>query len=105
MEEKVKVQQKGDRLLFSFESPQDKKKVFRGGAWSFDKTSVILEDYDGIIPVTAVPMRHVQYWVKIEGIPLAFEEPYNFKLIGDLLGGFLDYDKDLFKQGVVLIFL
>ena len=49
---------------------------------------MILEDYDGIIPVTAVQMRHIRYWVKIEGIPPAFEEPENFKLIGDLLGGF-----------------
>ncbi|KAK9911859.1 hypothetical protein M0R45_035742 [Rubus argutus] len=81
LEKKVKVQEKGTRFLFSFESFRDKKKVLR------------------------VPMWHVRYWVKIEGIPPAIEEPENFKLIGDLLRGFLDYDKALFKQGVVRVFL
>lgn len=49
--------------------------------------------------MNAVQIRHVCYWVKIEGIPPMFEEPENLKLIGDLLRGFLDYDKDLFNIG------
>lgn len=61
LEKKVKVQEKGTRFLFSFESFRDKKKVLRGGAWSFDKAPVILEDYDGIIPITVVSLRHVRY--------------------------------------------
>jgi hypothetical protein len=32
LEKKFKVQEKGNRFLFSFESLQDKKKVLRGGA-------------------------------------------------------------------------
>lgn len=46
-------------FLFSFNSLQDKKKVLKGGAWSFDKVLVILEDGDGIIPMNIVPMRQV----------------------------------------------
>lgn len=79
--------------------------MLRGRAWSFDKAPVILEDYDGIIPMTTVLMQHRRYSVKIEGIPPAFEEPENFKVIIHLLGGFLDLDKALFKQCVVWIFL
>lgn len=96
---------KVDLFLFSFDSVRDKRKVLRGGAWSFDKAPVILEDYDGMLPLADVPMRHLRFWVKVEGISPAFEEPANFKLIGDLLGGFLDYDKRMLQQGIVRLFI
>ncbi|KAK9901849.1 hypothetical protein M0R45_001908 [Rubus argutus] len=80
--------------------PLDSSLVLRGGAWSFGKAPVILEEYDGMLPLVAVPMRHLRFWVKVEGISPTFEEPVNFKLIGDLLGGYLDYDKMMLRQGV-----
>lgn len=36
-------------------------------------------------------------------IPPRYEVPKNFKLIGNLLGGYIDYDKTEFKKGVVCI--
>ncbi|KAK9938895.1 hypothetical protein M0R45_015607 [Rubus argutus] len=44
-------------------------------------------------------------YVNIKDICPANEEPTNFKMIGDLLGGFLDYDKPLFSKGIVRIFI
>jgi hypothetical protein len=105
LEKRVRVQAKGDLFLFSFDSVRDKRKVLRGGAWSFDKAPVILEDYDGLLPLADVPLRHLRFWVKVEGISPAFEEPANFRLIGDLLGGYLDYDKLMLRQGTVRLFI
>lgn len=105
LEKRVRVQEKGDLLLFSFDSERDKRKVLRGGAWSFDKAPVILEDYDGMASLVEAHLRHIRFWVKVEGISPAFEEPANFRLIGDLLGGYLDYDKMKFRQGIVRLFI
>lgn len=35
-------------FLFSFDNLWDKNKVLRGGAWSFDKAPVCLENYNGL---------------------------------------------------------
>ncbi|KAK9922557.1 hypothetical protein M0R45_031018 [Rubus argutus] len=91
------VQEKGDLFLFPIDSVRDKRKVLRGGAWSFDKAPVILKDYDGMLTLADVAMKHLRFWVKVKGISPAFEELTNFKLIGDLLGGYLDYDKMMLR--------
>ncbi|PRQ48309.1 hypothetical protein RchiOBHm_Chr2g0109251 [Rosa chinensis] len=49
-------------------------------------------------------MKHVHIWVRVSGIPPLYEEPDNFTLIGNLLGGFLDYDKKELWKGVIRIF-
>lgn len=43
----MKIQEKENGFLFSFDNLQDKKKVLRRGAWSFEKAPVCLEDYNG----------------------------------------------------------
>ncbi|KAL6181659.1 hypothetical protein ACLB2K_048309 [Fragaria x ananassa] len=40
-----------------------------------------------------VPMRHVRMWVIVSLIPPRYEEPDNLRSIGNLLGGYLDYDR------------
>lgn len=47
---------KGEFLLFSFDSVRDKRKALRNGPWNFDKAPVVLEDYDGMIPLVDIPM-------------------------------------------------
>ncbi|XP_062020791.1 uncharacterized protein LOC133737199 [Rosa rugosa] len=105
VERDFRVQEMENNLfLFSFESIRDQNKVLIGGVWCFDRALVCLEEYDGVLPITEVSMKHVRIWVRVSGIPSLYEEPDNFTLIGNLLGGFLDYDKKEFRKGIIRIF-
>ncbi|KAL6145107.1 hypothetical protein ACLB2K_055795 [Fragaria x ananassa] len=72
--------------------------VLKGGAWCFDRTPVCLEIYDDIRPLVEVPMKHVRFWTRVTCIPPLYEEPDNLRLVGNLLGGFIDYDKKEFLR-------
>ncbi|KAL6146486.1 hypothetical protein ACLB2K_057165 [Fragaria x ananassa] len=98
-----RIQERGDLFLVSFESEKDRTKVLKGGAWCFDRAPVCLKMYDGITPMTDVPMRHVRMWVIVSLIPPWYEEPDNLRLIGNLLEGYLDYDRTEFRKGVMKI--
>ena len=56
----LRIQERGDLFLVSFESEKDKKKDLKGCAWCFDRVLVCLEVYDGITPMADVPMCHVR---------------------------------------------
>ncbi|KAL6185897.1 hypothetical protein ACLB2K_042019 [Fragaria x ananassa] len=64
-----RIQERGDLFLVSFESKKDRTKILKGGAWCFDCAPVCLEVYDGITPMTDVPMSHVRMWVIVSLIP------------------------------------
>ncbi|KAL6198457.1 hypothetical protein ACLB2K_028246 [Fragaria x ananassa] len=98
-----KDRRSGDHFLVSFEFEKDRTKVMRGGAWCFDRAPVCLKVYDGITPMADFPMCHVRMWVIISFIPPRYEEPYNLRLIRNLLGGYLDYDCTEFRKGVMKI--
>ena len=91
-------------FLFSFESERDRKKVLRGGVWCFDRVPVCFAAYDGIAPMASIPIKSLLMWVVVSEIPPLYEEPENFRLIGNLLGGFVDYDsEEKKKNGIVKI--
>ncbi|KAL6193852.1 hypothetical protein ACLB2K_034936 [Fragaria x ananassa] len=96
-------EERGDLFLVSFESKKDRTKVLKGGAWCFDRTPVCLEVYDHITPMADVPMCHVRMWVIVSLIPPRYEEPDNLCFFGNLLGGYLDYDRTEFRKGVMKI--
>ncbi|XP_024162597.1 uncharacterized protein LOC112169774 [Rosa chinensis] len=104
VEKDFRIQEKTDnRFLISFDLVRDRYKVLRGGVWCFNRSPICLEEYDGVLPIAEVPMKHVRMWVRVSDIPPLYEEPGNFILIGNLLGGYLDYDKREFRKGIVLI--
>ncbi|XP_024187908.1 uncharacterized protein LOC112192413 [Rosa chinensis] len=93
----------GDLFLFSFESVRDRNKVLRGRVWCYDRAPVCFAEYDGVKPLHEVQFKHLRVWARVSGIPPLYEESENLTLIGNLLGGFLDYDKE-FKKGLNRIF-
>ncbi|KAL6178069.1 hypothetical protein ACLB2K_049589 [Fragaria x ananassa] len=48
-------------------------------------------------------MKHVHFWTRVFGIPTLYEEPDNLRLIGNLLGGYIDYDNKEFLWGKMRI--
>ncbi|KAK9942907.1 hypothetical protein M0R45_008550 [Rubus argutus] len=81
----------------------DKRRVLRGGPWSFAKAHLALEDYDGISPLLKVPLNFVCFWVKIGNIPPAFEEPDTIALIASTVSSFLELDHKLFRKGEIRV--
>ncbi|PRQ55096.1 hypothetical protein RchiOBHm_Chr1g0320861 [Rosa chinensis] len=104
VDKEFRVQERADNhFLFSFGSVRDRNKVLKGGVWCYDHAPVCLEEYDGVLSIGDVPMKHIRIWVRVSGIPPLYEEPDNLILVGNLLGGYLDYDKKEFRKGIVRI--
>ena len=89
-------------FLFSFENERDRRKVLRGGVWCFDRAPVWFAPYDGIAPMASIPIKFILMWVVVTEIPPLYDESSNFRLIGNLLGGFEDYDIDEYKKNRVV---
>ncbi|KAK9931151.1 hypothetical protein M0R45_018444 [Rubus argutus] len=104
LEKPFRIQEKPEgRFLFSFDDKGDKRRVLRGGPWSFAKAHLALEDYDGINPLLKVPLNSVCFWVKIGNIPPAFEEPDTIALIASTVSSFLELDHKLFRIGEIRV--
>ncbi|XP_041001563.1 uncharacterized protein LOC121247253 [Juglans microcarpa x Juglans regia] len=80
--------------LVEFEDPRDKMKVLKEGPWSFNKQLVLVKEYDGMIQIDSLNIIHASFWIRIHDLPLMAYNMYIGKLIGGLLGEFLEVDLD-----------
>ncbi|KAF5469007.1 hypothetical protein F2P56_013112 [Juglans regia] len=81
-----------DFSLAEFEDVKDKVKVLREGPWAFDKQLVLLKEFDGLVQAKGLTIVHVPFWVRIYDLPLMARNSYVGKLIGSLIGEFLEVD-------------
>ena len=75
-----------NHLLFTFELESDLEKVLIGEPWSFDRHLVVLQRYDGILPMDKVDFLKSSFWVQIHNLPLSCLTPEVALEIGESLG-------------------
>ena len=81
------IRDAGDNhLLFTFELESNLEKVLMGEPWSFDRHLVVLQRYDGILPMEDVDFSKTSFWVQIHNLPLGYLTPEVALEIGESLG-------------------
>ncbi|KAF5463985.1 hypothetical protein F2P56_014103 [Juglans regia] len=81
-----------DFNLVEFEDVKDKVKVLREGPWAFNKQLVLLKEFDGLVQANGLTIVHAPFWVRIYDLLLMAQNSYVGKLIGNLIGDFLEVD-------------
>lgn len=88
----IDVQERSDHFLFTFTNERDVNRVKKGGLLSFQHAMVVVNDFDGLSPISDVPLDFVWTWVQNFGIPSAFLTVATIILIGETLGQVLMVD-------------
>lgn len=59
-----------DMWLFEFSEDRDKQKVLAGRPWSYDRTLLILNEFDGKISPSQMDFSSTPIWVQVHDMPL-----------------------------------
>ena len=73
-------------VLFDFMLKADVEKVLMGEPWSFDRHLVVLERYDGSIPVGELRFDTTSFWVQIHDLPFSYLNVETTLSLGKSLG-------------------
>ncbi|XVE92558.1 hypothetical protein REPUB_Repub01dG0108000 [Reevesia pubescens] len=57
-------------FLFKFESVKDKHRILDRAPWSFDKSLLMLMDYDGNLRACDYVFNRVAFWIRLYSVPL-----------------------------------
>ena len=57
-------------FIFHFENLMDKERIIQKQPWSFNKSLLILKEFDGLSKPDEVKMEWCSFWVQIHGLPL-----------------------------------
>lgn len=83
----------GDNLfLAQFFDSGDKYKVFHNSPWTFDKSLVLFQNYDGDLKPSYIKMGFASFWVRIYDLPLKGMTGEIVKRIGASIGIVEDID-------------
>ena len=81
------VSMAGDNiLLIAFEAEVDAEKVIQGEPWVFDRHLVVLQRYDGSVPVTDLCFDRTSFWVQIHNLPFSLRTVDAAVSLGETLG-------------------
>ncbi|GLT62155.1 hypothetical protein SLA2020_348130 [Shorea laevis] len=56
--------------IIEFSDGNDKDKVLSGRPWLFDRSLLVLHDFDGITPPSQISFSHSPFWIQIHDMPL-----------------------------------
>jgi hypothetical protein len=56
--------------LFEFAEEEDKKRVMEGHPWSFDRTLLVLKEFEAKTPPNHMVFNHTPICIQIHGMPL-----------------------------------
>jgi hypothetical protein len=56
--------------LFEFFHPLDIEVGIKGGTWTFDNFTLIVERLKVGVPLHDIPLFHVNFWVQIHNVPV-----------------------------------
>jgi hypothetical protein len=82
------------RYLFKFFHPLDIEAVIKGGPWTFDNFTLIVERLKVGVPLHDIPLFHVNFWVQIYNILVGMMLEKVGKGLANYIGEFLEYDKN-----------
>ena len=55
-------------LLLAFEMDVDAEKVMQGAPWAFDRRLVILQRYDGVVPIQDLCFDETAFWIQLHNL-------------------------------------
>ena len=83
----VKIEKLGENIfIFQFGSEADKRKVFAGGPWHFDKALIVLTEPARIGELKKQDFTHVSLWVQILNVPIMCMNTETIKELGEAIG-------------------
>lgn len=78
--------------LFEFEEVDDKRRVFEGRPWFFDRQILVIQEFDGSIPVSQMEFSFSPFWVQVHEMPLVCMNKTVGIKIGESMGVVEDVD-------------
>ena len=89
----LSVREVGDKLyLFYFDDPLEKDKALQKQPWSFNKSLMILKDFDGLSKLEEADMDWCPFWVQAHGLPLGLMNEKVGVVLGEALGDVEEMD-------------
>ncbi|GAU39328.1 hypothetical protein TSUD_60790 [Trifolium subterraneum] len=80
--------------LFKFFHPLDVEEVLKGGPWTFDSFTLIIDRLKIGVTLQDIPLFHVNFWVQIHDVPLGMMLETVGKGLANYIGEFVEYDKN-----------
>jgi hypothetical protein len=80
--------------LFKFFHPLDVEGVLKGGPWTFDNFTLIIERLKIGVALHDIPLFHVNFWVQIHDVPIGMMIEKVGKGLAQYIGEFVEYDKN-----------
>lgn len=68
------------------------EKVLKGGPWTFDNHVLALGKMQLGVPLQAISLNHVEFWVQCHNLPVGFMSELVGKHLANYIGEFVDYD-------------
>ncbi|GAU47759.1 hypothetical protein TSUD_387180 [Trifolium subterraneum] len=91
----VKVKEATQGLyLFKFFHPLDVEEVLKGGSWTFDSFTLIIDRLKIGVALQDIPIFHVNFWVQIHDVPIGMMLETVGKGLTNYIGEFVEYDKN-----------
>ena len=83
----LSIREVGDRLfLLHFEDELEKDRVFQKQPWSFNKSLIVLNEFDGLTHPNTVNMEWCTFSVQIHGLPLDMMNERIGVVLGESIG-------------------
>ena len=77
------IREVGERLfIFHFDKLMDKERVIQKQPWAFNKSLLVLEEFECLSQPHEVKMKWCPFWIQIRGLPLGMMN----EKVGTVLG-------------------
>jgi hypothetical protein len=91
----VTCRDRGDNIfMFTFHQESGKNKALFEGPWMFNKSLLVIEDFEPTKTVKEYEFTTIPIWVRMFGLPLGMMDRDTGESIGDEIGKFMEADVD-----------
>ncbi|KAK2993812.1 hypothetical protein RJ640_027690 [Escallonia rubra] len=96
----VEIKQVGDNLfLIQFQNHGDKTRVLEGCPWAFEKSLIIIKEYEGDIQPSKIDLHWCPFWIHVINLPFNRMDRDTGELISKKVGRFLRVDLNEYETG------
>ncbi|KAK9283688.1 hypothetical protein L1049_011938 [Liquidambar formosana] len=81
-------------FVFQFNHPLDRRRVLDNGPWTFDKSLVLLKDFQRDVQLLDIKMEDALFWVQVYNLSFGCMNKEVNALIGNKVGKFIDMEQD-----------
>ncbi|XVF71961.1 hypothetical protein PTKIN_Ptkin12aG0082300 [Pterospermum kingtungense] len=85
-------------FVFQFEDAVEKDRVLLGQPWTFNKSLLVLNDFDSSMFPEKVNMNWCPFWVQVHGLPLDLMNEKIGIVIGETIGEIMEVETDWEQQ-------